>query len=279
MAEKTIIQHFENNEIKTLVELVRWRAQTEPDKRAYTYLKDGKKPITMTYNELDARARALAASLQQKGLSGHRALLLYPPGLEYIVGFFGCLYANVIAVPAYPPDPNRLNRSLPRLQAIVNDSKSTISLTTDSIMAMIRMLRLGNKIGNTLGRMPFLRKFRTTMRFFSGSKSGVAESHSLGDLEWISSDKIPHSLANEWRDPQVNEDTIAFLQYTSGSTGDPKGVILTHYNLLANSKVIYDTMQYPENPLRRCAQYLNVADHFSAASFALVRSHQQYFER
>ncbi|MCD6373887.1 MAG: amino acid adenylation domain-containing protein [Caldisericaceae bacterium] len=247
MAEKTIIQHFENNEIKTLVELVRWRAQTEPDKRAYTYLKDGKKPITMTYNELDARARALAASLQQKGLSGHRALLLYPPGLEYIVGFFGCLYANVIAVPAYPPDPNRLNRSLPRLQAIVNDSKSTISLTTDSIMAMIRMLRLGNKIGNTLGRMPFLRKFRTTMRFFSGSKSGVAESHSLGDLEWISSDKIPHSLANEWRDPQVNEDTIAFLQYTSGSTGDPKGVILTHYNLLANSKVIYDTMQYPEN--------------------------------
>ncbi len=180
MTDKKPIRHFEEKEIKTLVELLKWRAKTQPNKRAYTYLKDGKKSIDMTYGELDARARALAAMLQKKGLEGHRALLLYPPGLDYIVGFFGCLYANVIAVPAYPPDPNRLNRSLPRLQAIVNDSRSTIALTTDSILYMIRMLRLGNKVGNTLGRMPFLRKFRTTMRYFAGSKSGVAESHSLG---------------------------------------------------------------------------------------------------
>ncbi|MHB2155572.1 amino acid adenylation domain-containing protein [Calditrichota bacterium GD2] len=247
MAEQKHIQHFKEKEIKTLVELLRWRAQTQPDKRAYTYLKDGKKSIEMTYGELDARARALAATLQKKGLEGHRALLLYPPGLDYIVGFFGCLYANVIAVPAYPPDPNRLNRSLPRLQAIVNDSKSTIALTTDSILYMIRMMRMGNKIGNTLGRMPFLRKFRTTMRYFSSSKSGVAESHSLGDLEWLSADKVPTSLGDDWYEPAVTEDTIAFLQYTSGSTGDPKGVILTHYNLLANSKIIYDLMQYPKN--------------------------------
>ncbi len=247
MTDKKHIRHFEEKEIKTLVELLKWRAKTQPNKRAYTYLKDGKKSIDMTYGELDARARALAAMLQKKGLEGHRALLLYPPGLDYIVGFFGCLYANVIAVPAYPPDPNRLNRSLPRLQAIVNDSRSTIALTTDSILYMIRMLRLGNKVGNTLGRMPFLRKFRTTMRYFAGSKSGVAESHSLGDLEWLSTDKVPDSLKNDWHEPDITEDTIAFLQYTSGSTGNPKGVILTHYNLLANSKIIYDTMNYPKN--------------------------------
>ncbi len=236
-----------NDSIETLVELLRWRAKTIPDERAYTYLKDDRKTIEMTYGELDAKARALATSLQRKGLEGHRALLLYPPGLDYIVGFFGCLYANVIAVPAYPPDPNRLNRSLPRLEAIVKDSKTTIALTTDSILYMIRMMRLGSKLGNTLGRMPFLRKFRTTMRYFSTGRGAVAESHGLGDLEWISSDNIPNSLADDWKEPNVSKDTIAFLQYTSGSTGDPKGVILTHHNLLANSKIIYETMQYPKN--------------------------------
>ncbi|RLD16754.1 hypothetical protein DRI50_01065, partial [candidate division KSB1 bacterium] len=225
-----------NENISTLVELLRWRAKTKPDQRAYTFLKDDHKKIEMTYGELDARARALATSLQRKGLQGHRALLLYPPGLDYIVGFFGCIYANVIAVPAYPPDPNRLNRSLPRLEAIVNDSKTTIALTTDSILYMIRMMRLGSKLGSTLGKMPFLRKFRTTMRYFSSSQSAVAESRGLGDLEWISTDSIPNSLANEWKDPGIDKETIAFLQYTSGSTGNPKGVILTHKNLLANSR-------------------------------------------
>ncbi len=232
--------------IKTLVDLLRWRAKTKPDQRAYTYLKDDKKTINMTYGELDARARALAAMLQRKGLEGHRALLLYPPGLDYIVGFFGCLYANVIAVPAYPPDPNRLNRSLPRLQAIVNDSKTTIALTTDSILYMIRMMRLGNRLGNTLGRMPFLRKFRTTMRYFGSSKGAVAESRALGDLEWISSDSIPNSLSQEWNNPEVTQENIAFLQYTSGSTGNPKGVILTHHNLLSNSQIIYELMDYKD---------------------------------
>ncbi len=236
-----------NENISTLVELLRWRARTKPNHRAYTYLKDDNKTVEMTYGELDARARALATSLQRKGLEGHRALLLYPPGLDYIVGFFGCLYANVIAVPAYPPDPSRLNRSLPRLQAIVNDSKTTIALTTDSILYMIRMMRLGSKLGSTLGKMPFLRKFRTTMRYFSNARGAVAESHGLGDLEWISSDNIPTSLSNEWKEPAITKDTIAFLQYTSGSTGNPKGVILTHHNLLANSKIIFDTMEYPEN--------------------------------
>jgi len=236
-----------NENISTLVELLKWRAATQPNERAYTYLKDDHKTIEMTYGELDARARALATTLQRKGLEGHRALLLYPPGLDYIVGFFGCLYANVIAVPAYPPDPNRLNRSLPRLQAIVNDSKTTIALTTDSILYMIRMMRLGSKLSNTLGRMPFLRKFRTTMRYFSSAQGAVAESRGLGDLEWISSDNIPTSLSVEWREPEVTKETIAFLQYTSGSTGDPKGVILTHGNLLANSRIIYDKMEYPTN--------------------------------
>ncbi len=232
----------------TLVELVRWRAVTKPNQRAYTYLKDGgKKEIHMTYADLDQAARAIATNLQRKGLSGQRALLLYPPGLDYITGFFGCLYADVIAVPAYPPDPNRLNRSLPRLQAIVNDAGATVALTNDSIMYMIRMLKLGSKLTSTLEKMPFLRKFRTTMKYFSTSKNVVAESRELGDLQWLSTDSVPSSLSEEWKEPKITPETISFLQYTSGSTGTPKGVILTHANLLHNSKVIFDHLNFDKN--------------------------------
>ncbi len=235
-------------EPQTLVDLLRWRAATEPNKVAYTYLKDGdKKESSLTYGELDKRAQSIAAMLQQKGLSGERALLLYPPGLEYISGFFGCLYADVIAVPAYPPDPNRLNRSLPRLQAIVNDAEATVALTTDSILYMIRMLKMGNKITNTLGNIPFMRKFRSSMQYFSSGKRAVAESRELGDLQWMSTDGLSIGLGSNWNRPKITPDTISFLQYTSGSTGNPKGVILTHSNLLANSEIIYTKLGYKPN--------------------------------
>ncbi|MBD3225246.1 MAG: AMP-binding protein, partial [Caldithrix sp.] len=238
---------FSNSDLKpdTLVDLLQWRASTQPHERAYTYLKDGdKKEIHLTYGELDNRARSIAASLQAKGLQGERALLLYPPGLDYISGFFGCLYAGVIAVPAYPPDPNRLNRSLPRLQAIVNDAKASVALTSDSILYMIRMLKLGNKITGTIDKLPFLRKFRTTMKYFASTQGVVAESRELGDLQWISTDSLAQGFTDQWHDPDVNKDTIAFLQYTSGSTGTPKGVILTHDNLLHNSDLIYQSTNY-----------------------------------
>ena len=233
---------------QTLVDLLRWRAETEPDTIAYTFLKDGdKKELSLTYGELDKRAQSIAAMLQQKGLAGERALLLYPPGLEYISGFFGCLYADVIAVPAYPPDPNRLNRSLPRLQAIVNDSESTVALTTDSILYMIRMLKLGNKITSTLESIPFMRKFRSSVKYFSSEKRTVAQSRELGALQWMSTEGVEAGLSGSWDRPQITPDTISFLQYTSGSTGNPKGVILTHSNLMANSKIIYTKLGYKPN--------------------------------
>ena len=231
-----------------LVELLRWRAETQPNKRAYTYLKDGEnKEIQLTYGELDKRARAIAVSLQQKGLTGERALLLYPPGLDYISGFFGCLYAGVIAVPAYPPDPNRLNRSLPRLQAIVNDAEATIALTTDSIYYMIKMLKLGSKFTSTFDKLPVFRKFKTSMKYFATSKGAIVKSRELGDLDWVSTDSIASGLADEWKNPPIDSETIAFLQYTSGSTGTPKGVILTHENLLHNSEIIKNSTAFSDH--------------------------------
>ncbi len=96
--------------------------------RAFTYLVDGEtEEVLLTYQGLDRLARAVAARLQAMGLAGQRALLLYPAGLDFIVAFFGCLYAGVVAVPAYPP---RRNRSLSRIQAIAADAEAKVALTT-----------------------------------------------------------------------------------------------------------------------------------------------------
>ena len=184
----------------SLVELLRFRAAAQPESCAYTFLEDGERQGTsVTYAELERRARAIAAFLQLRIRPGSRALLLYPPGLDFISAFFGCLFANVIAVPAFPPGGGRsVSRSgsqrLERLAAISRDSDPSAVLT----------------MGETIGRLSF----------------------SPG-LEVIASDEITDS-APEWRDPAPDRSTIAFLQYTSGSTASPKGVMVTHGNLLHN---------------------------------------------
>src|SRR4051812_39367422 len=91
----------------TLVELCWRRAEASPDRLAYTFLLDGEsEEAHLTYGGLDLRARAIGARLQELGAGGERVLLLYPPGLEYVSAFLGCLYAGAVAVPAYPPDPS-----------------------------------------------------------------------------------------------------------------------------------------------------------------------------
>ena len=121
----------------TLVEVLRGRACHQPERPAYTFLTDEEqqKEVHLTYRELDRRARAIAALLQSLGATGARALLLHPPGLDYIVALFGCLYAKVIAVPAYPPHPARIDRTLPRLQAIAKDAGATLALTTQHFLS------------------------------------------------------------------------------------------------------------------------------------------------
>ncbi|MGD9898614.1 MAG: beta-ketoacyl synthase N-terminal-like domain-containing protein [Calditrichaceae bacterium] len=112
---------------------------------------------------------------------------------------------------------------------------------------MIRILKLGNKFTESLDKVPFLRKFRTTMDFFSTKSTGIAEANELGNLQWISTDDILGGQADNWDDPGISEDTLAFLQYTSGSTGIPKGVMLSHKNLLDNSAQIYEGFGYSKN--------------------------------
>ncbi|MEB3341685.1 fatty acyl-AMP ligase [Okeania sp.] len=194
-----------DKKIKTLVDLLQNRAIQNPKQIGYSFLIDGEKDtINLTYKQLDQYSRAIAAYLQSVCPPGEVALLLYQPGLEYITAFFGCLYAGIIAVPAYPPRPNR---SLERIQTIIRDSKATIALTTKSIISSL--------------------------------ERRASETPELDNLGWLATDHIPESLAEKWQKPTINEKTLAFLQYTSGSTATPKGVMITHQNLLHNSGLIH----------------------------------------
>jgi acyl-CoA synthetase (AMP-forming)/AMP-acid ligase II len=196
---------------KTWVDIIRCRAQHRPERVVYTFLADGDaRESRLTYQELDQRARAIASILQRHLLPGDRALMLYQPGLEYIAAFLGCLCAGVVAVPAWPPHPARMELILPRLRSIVADVKPGVVLT------------------NTAG-----------LRFTEVMTRNAAE---FASLQWLATDSLDLEQAQEWRDPEVSTDSIAFVQYTSGSTASPKGVVLTHGNLLHNSAILQDTL-------------------------------------
>ncbi|HSF38611.1 MAG TPA: AMP-binding protein, partial [Thermoanaerobaculia bacterium] len=112
--------------VVSLTDALSFRAARTPDRTAYVFLAEGEEEQDrLTYAALDARARAIAAALARTCEPGERALLLYPPGLDFVAAFFGCLYAGVIAVPAYPP---RSPRMMPRLLAILADARPAVAL-------------------------------------------------------------------------------------------------------------------------------------------------------
>jgi acyl-CoA synthetase (AMP-forming)/AMP-acid ligase II len=188
----------------TLVDLLRGRALQQPDLRIYTYLIDGEKEgANLTVAALDEQARAIGAVLQSYGAGGERALLLYPAGLEFISAFFGCIYAGVIAIPLPPPSTAQRQRTVTRLRTVTDDAQPVLALTTSSIVS---------KLESLFAQVPELK----TMR-------------------WLATDTVADSAAQDWRDLGVRGETLALLQYTSGSTASPRGVMVNHRNLLENS--------------------------------------------
>lgn len=186
--------------VSSLVALLRSRAGSDGDRLSHRFLRDGVEITSeWTYASLDRRARAAAVALRRLASPGDRVLLAYPPGLEFLVGFFGSLYAGLIAVPAYPP---RAQQGDERVRAIAADSAPAVALSTTEIVE-----RLDGAIAMGEGERP---------------------------LRCESLDKVALEDADDWQDPNSDRSTIAHLQYTSGSTATPKGVVVTHGNILSN---------------------------------------------
>jgi thioester reductase-like protein len=193
----------------TLIELLRYRSLHQPQRLAYSFLQDGEiETDRLTYKELDLQARAIGAYLQSIGALGQRALLLYPPGLDLTTGFFGCLYGGAIAVTAYVP---RSDQSLSKLEAIATSCQAKLILTTKSLL-------------------PYL-------------ETRFSESPQLANIQLVVSDSIDSNLASKWEKPDLNDNNLALLQYTSGSTGNPKGVMLNHGNVLHNLAMMHEAFQ------------------------------------
>ncbi|QTA91519.1 type I polyketide synthase [Desulfonema magnum] len=205
------------SEFSNLTDILRYRAVHQPEKISYIFLKNGEtEEARLTYEELERKVRSIAALLQSSGVAaGERALLLYPPGLDYVAAFFGCLYAGVIAVPVYPPHPAKPERTMPRLRGIVKSARPYVSLTTTPILGMI--------------------------------ESSFSQDPDFGKMRWLATDNITHDLASDWQEPKLSSDTLAFLQYTSGSTGNPKGVMVSHGNLMHNERMLQEAFKLTED--------------------------------
>jgi acyl-CoA synthetase (AMP-forming)/AMP-acid ligase II len=189
----------------TLIHRLYKRAAEQPEQVAYTFLSYGKAGSeSLTYRELDQQARSIGSHLYTMGANGKPVLLFFPSGLEYISAYFGCLYAGAIAVPAYMPHSAR---DLPRIQAIISDVRAEIVLATTD-------------------------ECRKATRWFEKAPD-------LARLAWIATDNLYSREVEPWQGATVTGDTLAFLQYTSGSTTMPRGVMVSHGNLMHNLAMIH----------------------------------------
>jgi phthiocerol/phenolphthiocerol synthesis type-I polyketide synthase C len=190
----------------TLIDRLRQTFMEQPQESTYRFLRSAPGPgrellsSQLENAALDRRIRALAARIRSECGVGERALIVCEPGLDYLIAFFASLYAGVIAVPVYPPNPSQLRRSPRRLASVVENSQPSIVLAATSLVTLRDEISL---LVPQLAALPWL---------------------VVGDLN--------ERDADSWRRPPVIGEDIAFLQYTSGSTGDPKGVMVSHANLL-----------------------------------------------
>lgn len=201
---------------ENLWDIIAARGTEESQRLGWKFLhphSDGQdwKSTSLSYGELHRNSLAVGALLQILGLSESRILLVFPPGLEFIVAFFGCIASGGIAVPAYPPDPARLEVSLSRLQSLVRDAKVDCILTT-----------------------------RSYSKLLDSAKSDIPE---IRGLPLLVTEEVDLAIGSEWSDPKLNAERIAYLQYTSGSTSHPKGVVLTHSNVLQHCQQVCATLR------------------------------------
>jgi len=199
----------------SLVELLEQRARSP--RGGYAFLPDGRTVAAeLSFAELAQQARAIAAQLQRRQIApGTRALLLYPPGLSFLPAFCGCLYAGIIAVPLPPPDGTRLKSALPRMQSVFEDAEPELVLTTAAMACDLE----------------------GEMKSF------------LPGLCWLSTDDADRALQTDWQPPVFGPNTVAYLQYTSGSTATPRGVMISHANVLHNLEYLRRGFAYDDDSI------------------------------
>ncbi|MFF4040068.1 fatty acyl-AMP ligase [Streptomyces sp. NPDC001816] len=206
---------------RSLVDLVTAHASNHPERTAYRHLVTGDcdgEIQELTYGRLATRSRAIAARLQERGLAGSRAMLLYPPGLEFICAYLGCLSAGVVAVPGVPPQGRSQNhRALTRMKRLMADADAKVILGDRDVITAL-----------------------------DGMAAHLPE---LDDIARLATEDIPDDAAAAWREPELTADSVAFLQYTSGSTSAPRGVVVTHGNLMDNERVITERMGHTPDVL------------------------------
>lgn len=201
----------------TLLSIVRERAREKPEQRIFTWVNSScKERDSLTCGSLWQRAGAVANLLESKGIKrGDCVLVAYPPGLSFLAGFVGCLRAGVIPCSVYPPNPKQLSTDLPKLDRVARDAGAEIVLTTG-------VFKKGLKVAAKLARL------------------------GRGNLTWLATDALDVSNQRTRNDVAARLADPAFVQYTSGSTGDPKGVIISHRSLVGNArKITHDTGAAP----------------------------------
>jgi acyl-CoA synthetase (AMP-forming)/AMP-acid ligase II len=205
-----------NDSLKSLVDILQWRSTHQPNKIIYRFLQDGEDDErTMTVGELDVRSKSIASQLQKIASKGDRAIILVPAGLDFIIAKFSCFYAGIVAVPVPPPHHLRIEKSIHATVRIIHDAKpSLVILHKNLSLAIKRSPQLASK--------------------FNG-------------IHFIELDEEMPDTSTAWNSPDISEEDIAFLQYTSGSTSTPKGVMISHKNLLSNLHAIERSMELTED--------------------------------
>ncbi len=191
--------------IHNLSDLFQHRCRQQPDELAYALLRDNLEiERQLTYAQLEHAVRSLAGHLARTFPAGTRALVLYPQGLDAACAFWACVCAGLVPVPAPAPDPIRLKYGLPRLRSIIEDAHVSLTLTTSRIAALSSELSLANE---------------------------------TGPITWVATDQ-PYDSIDSIERPQPQGNALAYLQYTSGSTATPRGVMISQRNVLAHCKAL-----------------------------------------
>ena len=199
----------------TMIDLLRDRAAAQPHARAYTFMDDGERcGQSLTWAQLERRSRAIATAIRRHVEPGDRLLVMFPPSLDFVPAFFASLYAGAVAVPVYPPAGPKIERTMARLRGMVADAKPSLVVAPSCSAAHIQILA-----------------------------AAVPE---LQSVPWLDPATVPDEEADDWRAPAIDASSLAFLQYTSGSTSSPRGVMVSHGNLLDNLRQTHVDAAYDQ---------------------------------